>query len=234
MIKVLYQFKPINRYTIMNLLNQQDWAADPKKFNDPFELAKHPWIKVSASGDLTVSDLSADYLDELDKKSSEFGLSCYSENNYLDTLMWAYYGQQHQGICLEFEIPSSSTTLRKVAYKNELPKLLEDTRKGNTRKNLFKIATTKSKAWKHEKEWRQIVESKNCPIDYPGILKKVIFGCRTTYQDVKCIIEIMKQINNRKVEINRVKQMSDLTLQLDQKKLSNERPEELRIKWVLK
>lgn len=101
-------------------------------------------------------------------------VSCLSAT-YDSILMWSYYGQDHRGLCLEFEIDENSKYLSKVEYQTERPTMQLEKLMRNFCGQLFaqrdmsnvsKDPTllplvvqpyiTKSKEWEHEQEFRLI------------------------------------------------------------------------------
>ncbi len=97
----------------------------------------------------------------LDNWKSQIKISCFTENYPAKALpMWAYYGDNHKGYCLEYnfkEAPYYSNQLFPVKYCNHYftPPFK---RINELSKYIWPIisATTKALNWKYEKEWRLI------------------------------------------------------------------------------
>ena len=53
-----YRFQSINKLTLQNLTNQQNWVADPYEFNDPFEFSFHDEIFPSPTELIDLIDLN--------------------------------------------------------------------------------------------------------------------------------------------------------------------------------
>ena len=94
---------------------------------------------------------------------------------YDSILMWSYYGQDHKGVCIEFEIEEDPRMLSKVEYCTERPtvqmeKLMKDlcgkifAQKSSSEINEDPVLLTlvvqpyisKAKEWEHEQEYRLI------------------------------------------------------------------------------
>lgn len=94
---------------------------------------------------------------------------------YNSILMWSYYGQDHKGVCIEFEIEEDPRMLSKVEYCTERPtvqmeKLMKDlcgkifAQKNSSEINQDPILLplvvqpyiSKAKEWEHEQEYRLI------------------------------------------------------------------------------
>jgi hypothetical protein len=116
----------------------------------------------------TISALSSHYL-------SFTGVLSLTENP-LDLIMWAHYGGNSTGICLEFErtadntLGSDSTISVKYRGKRESIKFHER----HSRK--AEIISTKYNAWAYEKEWRHIQDQGDKLYPFPGKVIRVVFG----------------------------------------------------------
>ncbi|MFZ4740485.1 MAG: DUF2971 domain-containing protein [Bacteroidales bacterium] len=156
------------------------------------------------------------------KKLEESSISCFSKN-YDNTCMWSHYGNNHDGICLVFnltsfespfeDIQTSEITQGPINYdKYERVNYFESRIKGIT--NLY---LTKSNYWKYEEEYRYIVSRK------PGFykfkkefLKGIIFGLKVTEDKIenfkdKCIFHFGNNLkfrrfykNNLSVELKEI------------------------------
>ena len=85
-------------------------------------------------------------------------------------LMWAFYSDNHQGICLEFDGNHPFfEAIRPVSYSTEPPV---------SEANSFdELIFCKSAAWSHQSEWRLITERQS--LKFPaGLLRRVIIGYR--------------------------------------------------------
>ena len=124
-IKHLYKFRRANGDTLENLVLHQLWFSHPREFNDPFDCAaniiyqgsKQDWGKWLDEKALpgNVRTTTENYLPSISYDASAFQKDRYqgvinsliivlalSEiNDHI--LLWSYYAQKHEGICLGFE-----------------------------------------------------------------------------------------------------------------------------------
>jgi len=111
------------------------------------------------------------------------GVFCTSEKPNINT-QWAYYGNSHRGLCLEFTLEQAEKPIFAVPvqYIPERPSVdvvrLVDDKKYQA--DILMVAiTSKSEEWRHEKEVRFLRrESGHYEYD-PQILTSVIFGLDT-------------------------------------------------------
>jgi len=94
----------------------------------------------------------------------------------LNLIMWAHYGGNSKGVCLEFERTpdnelGSARTLP-VKYLKARPEILFQDR--NRKK--VEIVTSKFEGWEYEQEWRNWQETGEKLYPFPGKLIGVIFG----------------------------------------------------------
>lgn len=119
--------------------------------------------------------------------------------------MWAHYGQQHCGFCVEYDlnVPIDDETTAKIVqgalfsckyssrpiripksifYKYALGKTMTMYQKIQFEKSIIMSFLTKSSAWSYEKEWRMILPNEvsifydNMIPFYP--IKKIYLGCK--------------------------------------------------------
>ena len=188
------------KHGLSDLENRHLKVSDFSNLNDPFELLG-----------IETSDKDVRTALKLDKSliAETKGLLCFSENKY-DPVQWAHYGDNHKGICLDFEIPEKH--LKKIRYVSS--RLAKSTLENPDREE--KRLTTKFKHWEYEKERRMILNLDNLssindnPDDliyrddglifrrffHDMILKEIYIGCRSSleYKDIqnKC-----KSINGK-------------------------------------
>ena len=122
---------------------------------------------------------------------------------YDSILMWSYYGQDHKGVCIEFEIEEDPRMLSKVEYCTERPtvqmeKLMKDlcgkifAQKSSLEINedpvllplVVQPYISKAKEWEHEQEYRLIFPEQI--LDELNIKKKMCSDGKERYMyDVK-------------------------------------------------
>ncbi|MGI2196616.1 DUF2971 domain-containing protein [Shewanella baltica] len=138
----------------------------------------------------------------IEQVKKQLGVYCFSESA-TDSIMWAHYAANYQGIVLEMERSVRNVcgldTFR-VEYPDELPKLnldyilndlmkLRDLPSGIEKMEMIeaghigKWIFTKAKSWGYEKEWRTLQSSSGLH-PMPGKLKSIIFGSKVAPQIV--------------------------------------------------
>lgn len=141
---------------------------------------------------------------------SNIGVLSLTEDPF-NLRMWAHYGGNSTGICLEFERTSKnilgSESTKKVKYVKQRSKIMLHERHDN----LVKIINTKSHVWKHEKEWRDLKDEGDKSHPFPGNIRKVFFGlnCHST------TIELTKNILGKGVEYEEILLGDDYSLRTD-------------------
>src|SRR5208337_4824681 len=81
--------------------------------------------------------------------AKRYGVLCFSEDK-ADVLQWSHYADRHKGICLGFDVSGGEGKFGRVQYVTErfpFPKQPDEP-------FMWKLLSTKSEAWKYEKEWR--------------------------------------------------------------------------------
>jgi len=106
---------------------------------------------------------------------SSIGVLSLTENPF-NLRMWAHYGGNSTGICMEFKRNSNnilgSKRTRRVDYVEKRPKILLHDRKNR----IEEIIYTKSHIWCYEKEWRTCQEEGNKAYPFPGKVCRIFFG----------------------------------------------------------
>jgi len=143
----------------------------------------------------------------------KFRVSCFTESPY-SMLMWAHYANNHEGFCIEYEIPPYKEpyiklyhNLMPVIYGNERVSVLDQCVRllqqpeptADILWDIFKYGLLmKSTDWKYQNEWRLISydnllskdDSYNCQFFK---IKRVFLGNRMKAQDRMKIIAICKR-----------------------------------------
>lgn len=168
------------KYGLINLESKHLKVSDFSNLNDPFELL---------GIEMSDKDIRSALQFEKSLIAKTKGLLCFSENKY-DPVQWAHYGDNHQGVCLGFEIPEER--LKKVKYVSS--RLAKSTLHEPDKQE--KILTTKFKHWGYEQERRMIL-SLDSRININGlafekfshemILKEIYIGCKSvlSFSDIQ-------------------------------------------------
>jgi hypothetical protein len=211
---------------------RQIYFTPPKYFNDPWDFLarsdphaeKHIAVEIpSLSGRglreftefvNTPDSLEDEAGEQQDGLSQEIGVVCLTDDPK-NRVMWAHYGESHQGFVAEFcctELPCNDQKApafaacgtpfgpaMKVDYRPNLPTMNAD------RTNLKEVFWTKHIAWRYEEEWRMmysLAKGLHHPtrdgfflLEFePGDLLRVVFGLRICPR-VKEVLENMLKVN---------------------------------------
>jgi len=189
---MLYKYFRFNKNSLDALSKRKLWASTPDKFNDP-----HEFNVRSTFLDDDRYEQRLLFLDQI----KNFGIISFSELNNNST-MWGHYSDDHRGFCLgfEFEPKPEAFSVYKVNYNDELPNF--DLNNLWTIKGTASALYTKGVEWAHEKEWRNIItdiEGEDLIKNRGGLsgygvkLREVIFGARTTPENIKSIKQILEK-----------------------------------------
>ena len=153
--------------------------AEYAGLNDPFELLPFRQTDKEARAhiEMVVNILSNGH-----------GVLCFSES-WKSTLMWANYGDKHNGMCLGFEI-DDGPNLTKIDYVSKrLPSPIDFSKPlgGVDEPMLIKCMNVKYGGWRYEKERRLRVRLNDqrdgiyyYPFNSSKELREVIIGARSS------------------------------------------------------
>lgn len=116
-------------------------------------------------------------------------------------LMWAHYADDHQGICLEFDLRNEVLCgALRCKYQREFPlmKVYEKSEDAN-----LLILLSKGDAWAYEHEYRLIAQERTVAVhgaeslvtdgsylQLPeGALRSVVVGCQADYMGIRRLVE---------------------------------------------
>jgi hypothetical protein len=128
----------------------------------------------------------------IDSSISQYGVISFTVDNH-SLLMWSHYGNSHKGIGLEFE-RSSANILGKSdkCFPVQYSSFIKEIDYSQNEEIIKEIYKAKSDVWSYEKEWRLIVKEGKQLIDFPGKLKAVYFGLKTSTEDMLKIKSIFR------------------------------------------
>lgn len=132
--------------------------------------------------------------------------------DYTSCVMWSHYAKNHEGICIEIEMPQNTKGLKSVVYAHRQPSLTIYEANHEKLGKLTELFYTKSKNWKYESEWRIVALTGNGPEPIPGTrVTKIIYGLNTS-KITKLKVE---QSIGTNVETHQMKMMRNYSLKLD-------------------
>ncbi|WP_345798044.1 DUF2971 domain-containing protein [Castellaniella sp. MT123] len=146
-------------------------------------------------------------LEETAKTARSSGLISMSET-YLDYPLWAYYGSNFGGMCLEFDtrdlivsdLPRDSLMPMQVIYSSNAPASItcERLSSSDPMEIVFSRLSQKRTEWQHEKEWRYLVGRMGRKLYIDTALKRIYLGPRIKPEVKSAIVDAMRR---RPVEI---------------------------------
>ena len=179
---------PFNCRRVHAMLDGKLPLKNPSRFNDPFDslprvkpgfteenaieyLGLEPaWVSVwrEIGKDPTYSALQK----KAEEIFSRWTVFPFSEEKG-SLLMWAHYGAQHKGICLELEYDEvkapNNSLFKKIRYTTHYP---QDIRisldQGLDSASIETLLLTKSIEWHYEREWRFAVQDAPSEVDFHG------------------------------------------------------------------
>lgn len=168
---------------------------DPKTgnlriINKPYEFTKE--FKESVINDM--KEYSHNFMENIRHGMQLRGVLCLCES-FKEILMWSYYGGDHKGFCIEYDISEEwqkkDIAFKKVKYSDEIPKL-----DVNEYSNFDELYIAKADCWKHEKEWRSICSSSG--LQHAPEVIGIYFGAKMAEDDKKYIKDFLSKHKNIK------------------------------------
>ena len=208
-----FKFRTINKYLIESLVNPSIYFATPAELNDPFDCRLNLRRSFQRAASYATDNRKKwlhhvmsipNFIENFDSLINSVGVCSFS-SIMEETLLWSHYADQHRGVCLTYEFPTSFlldtqfklTVGGPVIYMEEpLTEWLrngpiEDMELESFVKELLHILLkTKSPSWAYEKEARLIrSKSGDCAI-CGAFMKQVCFGLQTPQRDIDLIIRL--------------------------------------------
>jgi hypothetical protein len=114
--------------------------------------------------------------------------------DYANCQMWAHYAKNHEGICIEIDMPQDTKGLRKVIYTSRQPSLMIYEATNEKYGKLIDMFYKKSRHWVNESEWRIVAYSGNEKKTIPGArVTRIIYGLNTSEVTKRKIEETVGQ-----------------------------------------
>ena len=220
-VPYLFRYRNNNKFTIDEIKNNYIFFPNSEKLNDPFD-GSHKLIELNNDDEdieksynylksKLVDTKSKNYFEEKFKDKNAFidfmknaigeyinqtGIACFS-NSQINFMLWANYANNHQGICVQYNIDYDKNFfkgLRNVNYVEDLKQINYSI--GNNEEEILKIFHTKLKLWREEYEIRLTKNSTGKHTLNPKAIRSIIFGMRTSKKYQKKIIQTVKDYNS--------------------------------------
>lgn len=211
----LYRYRPLS-YEGDILARELDTLRESYLFAPSFSQMNDPMEAFYTTGGpedqifdtiFTGKGLSSDVFHQSFREMvNKVGLISFS-GSHLDLPMWAYYGSNFAGMCLEFDIDTlaigdfDGERLIKVSYAEgaappiTVPGMLKN---NDVEPVLISLLARKRIEWAHEKEWRYITGCVGRKHYLDDALTKVYLGPRVADKHADAVCQILK---NRPVEV---------------------------------
>lgn len=214
-------FRPINKYLLSDLINEEITLSDPEKFNDPYDTLLYKYLEFYKMN--IMKDLNYD-ISPLYKAYKHIRVRCFVKaiprpsdgivDTFRNILMWSHYADDHKGICIRYKFDFSSNQNNDegfryfnwfhTAYSAEI--VLDNI--NPSRPSI--LLSTKHDSWKYEQEVRLIhfePNSNDSHIQVPltklgGQIEAVFFGLRCEEHDKETIKSILGE-NVKYFEFNK-------------------------------
>jgi hypothetical protein len=203
------------------LVRSRFWLSSPASFNDPYDMTTQVILggnarEVRKTFDDFLKERRLNWRDR--QKQLERFMSGGIENlgshaqrtfesmasaagvysfggNPLNLLMWSHYGENHRGICFQFDVAQdveNFTAALPVEYSEEYP-ILNWVGINNGSQDVTTVLLRKFKGWAYEEEHRIIKpESAGTYLAFdPAALTAIILGCRAPDPSVERIKELL-------------------------------------------
>lgn len=189
---------------VETLVNNQIYLPNKNYLNDPTEGFYNDNSIISFFNIFSKhsEEVERQYFGLLEK-IDQMGVYSLS-NNVNNELLWAYYGGGHSGFAIEYDIDKMKESLNHnqyfhfifdfdVDYVKNIPNVDISVIHGKDIINTLKTYLgTKSLSWKHEEEYRLIVEGNGLfEIDYRAVTG-IYFGYRMQESEIEFIMEKLK------------------------------------------
>lgn len=202
----LLSFRPMSKYALCDLINNEITVCKPREMNDPFDTLLLKWgeHKLDSKKDRKhippfVKSLDYFRIRAFCRINSQKGKNRILKN----VLMWSHYADKHMGMCIEYQFSSTfaktenSTGVcrfRNVIYRSDRDRLSVEAGAINTDVSLL----TKHASWRYENEVRLITYLPNqegsfvhLKLDDGSRIKNIYFGMRCPEHDIMLVKNII-------------------------------------------
>ena len=172
--RILYKCYSLNDYQqdinaskLKALENQEMWMSTYDSLNDPFEIAAF-YVDYSKGYPVEVCDKIAKAFEQCRK---DVRIASLSSNDYSSMLMWAYYSNNHEGFCVEFDVKERNKLWKmqylsqRYGFINAFIRYMNGEMSAEEKKEFEQIISalskTKGEEWSNEKEYRIVLPAES-------------------------------------------------------------------------
>jgi hypothetical protein len=151
-----------------------------------------------------------EWVTELDEFHSSLKVTCFTEDGN-NSLMWSHYANNHNGVCLKFDLSKDSNlqnNVLPVEYKDELVKVKQLA-------DFSKSLLTKLKTWEVEKEWRILSEKKKFSFKQEALVE-IVFGLRVPDSTINWFKYFRENVYYMHAPIYRLKLVGNKFVKVDE------------------
>jgi hypothetical protein len=184
--QVFYKYRSLEnwKFVLDAITNSRLYAASFETLNDPME-GRYYYFG---------PDVTRDFRRAV-RQSKRRRRICSLSKTRKSTLLWTYYGGNHEGIAMGVQIKMNrrpSPLVREVTYDSAI---YVHGKSGSRSADAaaLDILTQKQLAWEHEKEVRVFTDNPYVSV----MLRELVFGCRADPADQKLITSIAKKWHPR-------------------------------------
>ena len=198
--RYVYKYRSFDINSLSALIKDSLWFSNPKEFNDPFEFRLRPPLEdiknnLESCGvtfnEKELKQLGIDYLSVFDPLKQNKAICCFSQEPD-NILLWAHYGQEHRGFCLQFDVYEDISffmPLLPVLYKIDYAPAILTERPGEILEQLYQ---RKSIDWAYENEVRVVADNPGLKTYRRKSLKAICFGYQMAENDKETLRELFK------------------------------------------
>lgn len=188
---------PDDHQEIRAIKNSYLWFSHFHNLNDPMESLpiEKPFSHRDHSEEIRT------YGDAIERATNRNGkTTCCFSLSHDNIALWSYYAEQHQGICLEYDLEILSAHKDiflldgPVRYSNKPPEILYFDQKPPEHFGAESLLS-KERSWAHEQEWRFISYFCNEIYHLDSAIKAVYFGAKMKWETRNCLEQILKPRN---------------------------------------
>ena len=221
---IIYKYRPFDEWTFKTVEESKLHFSAPSAFNDildcqiPFATDPSPkdvadyfvkdgWNRTHIEellSKLTVplSDLLREHHGKPGFLDEYVRICCFSKRNDIN-LMWSYYADKHQGICLGFDVSKDLATFPAIPVEYVDSTELAPLNNFKDPYAMYRQLYTKSSDWMHEEEvrvWHEREGDKHLWSFNPDSLTHIIFGTRASEEHIDRMLEL---VDGRDVSLRR-------------------------------